>query len=226
MGTVTGTAILLQAAELAEDPDNEVWTPAQGLAWLNEAVRAICSQRPDACASTEVMTLTPGKSLQSLAPGRRLLRVTCNMGSDGATPGKALRFVDMDTLDASNPDWRAETPSATVYEYTYDPRDPQVFYVSPPAHASTAVKVETIQSVTPDALADASEAIPIDDTYQPALLDWVMFRYYARDSEETPNWARAGRHYAAFFQLLGIKARGDWAFSPGSIPPAVTTMSQ
>lgn len=45
----------------------------------------------------------------------------------------------------------------------------------------------------------------VDDVYMPALIEYVMFRYYDRDSGDTRDKTQAQSHRQAFVQLLSPK---------------------
>ncbi len=208
------SAVLNRVSEILQDTGAMTWTSSQLLEWLNDAIRALVLVRPDASAITSAMQLAAGTK-QVLAAGElRLIRVVRNMGASGTTPGRAIRLGDMMALDAFNPDWHTETAAVVVKEYMFDEARPDEFWVTPPVHATTAVYVEAVRSVLPTAVAAAGDTIPVDDIYSPALIEWCCYRAFSRDSENTPNWQRAARHYASFFNLLQIKMTADMQINP------------
>jgi len=212
MGTVTGTEIQAKASELAGDADNVTWTTDQILAWINEAILLVASQRPDASVLHDAVQLSAGT--KQTVTGRRPIRVVRNMGADGATPGDVVHFVDMEAKDRLEPGWHSATPDTTVLEWTWDEDDPTCYYVSPPVPSSPAVWVDLVQAVDPTAMAALTDTIPLDDVYTPAVLEWVMYRVFGRDAVETPNNARSMQHLQACAQLLGVKLRGDISIKP------------
>lgn len=215
MGTILASAIIASASEIAQDTSNVTWTSSQILGWINEAQRTIALHRPDSSVQTVSKQLVAG--CKQTISGRRLVGkgVIRNMGSDGATPGNVIRLTDRNTLDAMDEGWMSAAGATTIDEFVYeDVNDPKTFYVNPPAHATTAVYVEIIEAIDPADIATTSDPIALDDIYQPAILEWVMYRVFGRDSEETPGMARASRHLQAFFQLLGVKVQMDAANSP------------
>jgi ABC-type proline/glycine betaine transport system substrate-binding protein len=129
------------------------------------------------------------------------------MGANGTTPGAAIRKVPMSLLDAQRPNWHADPQSATIKEFMYDSRTPLVFYVYPPATANT--QVELVYAKPPTNVAAAANVINIDDGYANALLDYMLYRAYSKDTEDSNNEARAAAAYAAFKEGLGFKAQSD-----------------
>lgn len=203
-----------RVAEILQDTTNVTWTAAQLIEWLNDAIRSLILVRPDASAITSAIQLVAGTK-QVLAAGElRLIRVVRNMGANGTTAGRAIRLGDMMSLDAFNPDWHTETAAVVVKEYMFDEARPDEFWVTPPVHATTPVYVEAVRSVLPAAMTSAANTVPVDDIYGPALIEWCCYRAFSRDSENTPNWQRAARHFAAFFNLLQIKQVADMAINP------------
>ncbi|MCB0627958.1 MAG: hypothetical protein KDC43_29535 [Saprospiraceae bacterium] len=198
------------AAEILQDTAGVAWSPAQLVAWLNEAQRAVAVLRPDASSVTGNVDLTAGTKQSLPAGGIRLLAVIRNTGADGSTIGGAIRLVERASLDDYTPDWHSADPGVAV-EYIYDEKFPTVFWVNPPS--AGGVKVEASYAVTPADCADVNAAIALDDIYQPALLEWVLYRSYARFSDER-SVGRASTHRSTFFDLLGIKEQADFKTSP------------
>ena len=213
MGTLIASTLIAQASEVAQDESNVVWTAAQALRWLNDAQRSVAIVRPDASVNTHSIQLTAGTTKQTIS-GRRLMSVVRNMGSDGNTPGRAIRLVERAAKDEFEPNWHQATPSIEIIEYIFDSRTPKEFYVSPPAHASTDVYIEVCEAVNPAEVDDEANAITLDDIYSPVMVEWIVYRFFSRDSEETPNIQRAASHFQQFFAMLGAKMNPDMAVNP------------
>ena len=218
MGSILASAIVLQAQELAQDDGGSsgtpgvTWTDTQGLAWLNDGQRAVALVRPDASVRVSSVKLSPGTK-QTIA-GHRLMAVIRNMGSDGVTPGRAVRLTERGAKDEFDPDWHKETAATEIKEYIYDERVPKEYYVSPPVNSTTPVYAEISESVAPADVADLKDPITLDDNYAPALIEWVAYRFFSRDAEELPDIQRAIGHFQRFFNMLGEKLRIDLAISP------------
>lgn len=216
MGTILASVIIDAAHELAQDeaPDeaDQTWTTTQALHWLNEGQLAICSLKPDAKTINHAIQLAPGT--KQMITGRQLLSVIRNMGNDGTTPGRAIRLVDRGIKDESDPDWHSATVATVVKEYVMDDDDEQNFYVSPPVHASTPVYAEVLEALNPTNVPDTTAPIDIDDIYAPPLIEWIMYRFFGRDSEVTPNFVRANNYLQNFYNLLQVKAKVDRTYSP------------
>ena len=210
---MNATEVINPCKDILQDADGITYETGQLLDYLNDGQRAVSILRPDASQETVDIQLTAGQTEQDVG-GRRLIDVHYNMGSDGSTPGNAIRQVDRDVKDAFEPDWHTATPAVAIKEFMYDPKIPKKFWVSPPVHGSTAVFVKLSRAINPANVADITDAITIDDVYSPALQEWILYRAFARDSEQTPNFVRAGQHFKAFFNIMGVKLQADMAVTP------------
>lgn len=213
MGTTTGRQIADDLAVILEDVNFVTYTEEDLLRAIIDAFRAVCLVRPDAYVVTETFKLESNRALQALPDGiTRLGGILQNMGADGATYGKAITGpVPREKLDAVAPDWMT-TAGAYVRQFTYDEATPRQFFVQPPVAGEWYVLLKVFR--VPPPLAALDDAIPLDDIYVPAIREWALYHEFARDSERTPNYTRAGRHFTNFFQMLGVKVRSDMAVSP------------
>lgn len=207
------SAITARVSEILQDDASLTWTGAQLLQWVNDALRSVTLVRPDSTSVTASVLLVAG-TLQTLTGTNdlRLIRVIRNMGAAGATPGNAIRIGDMPAMDLLNPAWHTEAQQATITEYMYDDTRPKEFWVYPPAAVPSYVQLS--KSVLPTAVTAVGDTLPVDDIYGPAIIEWCCYRAFSRDSEETPNWQRAARHFSAFFNLLQVKVSADMAINP------------
>lgn len=203
MGTLLASALIAAASELAQDENNVVWSSPQALEWLNDGQRAVCNLRPDANALNHTVQLAVGT--RQAITGRRLFDIIRNMGSDGLTPGRAITLIDKQVMDEFNFNWHNATASVEVEEYIYDLRDPTTFYVSPPVSNAASVYVELSEAVNPDNITDVGDPIALNDIYAPALIEWMCYRFFGRDSEVTPNHGRSLSYLQNFYGLLGKK---------------------
>lgn len=187
------------------------WPTAQLLGWLNEGQRFIYKVRKDSSAKVTTMALVAGTKQTLPAEADLLLDVIRNATVDAGPPetvtyGRALRKTSQPLLDAQAPEWHSHTARATVTDYMYDPRVPKTFFVYPPSTGTTHVEVK--YSVAPVNLAATTDAISIDDVYEPVLLDWVLMRAYSLETEES-LMQRATLYRQSVESQLAIKGAVD-----------------
>lgn len=209
MGLVLASSIIDQAAELIQDEGFVNLTHSEALGWLNDGQRAAALLDPTVYTTTGIVALVPGTK-QSIS-GIELLAVHRNMGTDGTTPGEAIRLVDRGVKDDYNPDWHTDPASADIEEYMFDDRDTSLFYVYP--QPITPNYIEVTQSVSPPDVQVAALPIVLDDVYAPALIEFIAFRFFSRDAEEAMA-SKAASHAQMFASLVSRKVEVDAANSP------------
>lgn len=188
------------------DVDGARWPTGELVEWLNKAVREIIRLVPDAGVLTIDHALVAGVRQTLPTGGLRLVDVVKN-----ATGGAAIRQMDRDVLDVYRPAWRTET-NAVVQGYLYDSRDPKSFEVFPGRAGAASVTI--VYQAIPDE-ADVGENLPLDDIYQGAVIDYMLFRAHSKDSEDSsPDMQRAQAYYQGFLATLGVKQEIDAQAEP------------
>lgn len=215
MSTITVASILNRASIILQDPTNIRWTAAELLDWLNEGQREVVLAKPNASVKNTSKQLAAGTKQTIPTDGVSLVDVVRNLGTDGSTPGNAIRLVTREILDAQVNNWHAATPAATVKHFTYTPLDPKTFYVYPPQPASGQGYVEIIYSAAPTDAA-ANGTITLDDIYTTALLNYVLYRAYSKDAEYAANTQLATAYYQAFQALLQGKVGAEAVTNPNA----------
>jgi hypothetical protein len=143
-----------------------------------------------------------------------------NAGADGATPGAAIRQIERKVFERYQPNWSIDTADPVVVHAMYDAEDNNaVFYVWPP-QPSVPRFIEIIYSVRPVIIADAlaGTKITIADYYANALLDYVLYRAFSKDSEYGNQSQESQQHYKAFADAIGLKYKAD-GNATNSTPP-------
>lgn len=190
---------------------NARWTDDELALWITDGQRTIAVRKPDSVAINATYACVAG-SKQSIAgmtpPGRRLLDIV-----QATATGRPVRLVDRETLDTYHVGWHKRT-AGVPRNYVYDNRDPRTFYVEPPAVLNTALEI--IYSPEPPTVlaAGLGNDLLLDDLWSGTLLNYVLFRAYAKDAEDSHNAGLAAAYAAAFDGDLGGKARADVLFSP------------
>lgn len=206
--------IITAARKLLGDRSGVRWSDADLLEWLNGGQRQVVAVRPDAKSKKATMALVAGIEQALPTDGTRLLSVLHNMRTVGETtsPGRVITLVNRDELNMIDVNWTASTPSTTVQHYIYDDDAPKSFEVWPPAVAG--IKARINYAVIPTECATVAASIDLDDIYEGPLIDWVCYRGFMQDSDDTQDGTRAANHLAAFMQALTGKSQSDQAYVP------------
>jgi hypothetical protein len=215
------------------------WTQRELVAWLNEGQKAIAKYVPSSCSRVDAIKLATGtkqsitkiladnvKPGDGTAPadifGMALMSVVRNMGPDGLKPGQAIRLVDRESLDTNTPNWHIET-GTTVSGFVYDPRTPQVFYITPGVKAETNVWVEIQYMANPAEISatgsygmDGTNAttVTVDESNTDDLVNYILARSYAKDAESAANLTMSNMYGQQFVSSINAQATAITGVNP------------
>jgi len=228
MGTVTAKTIIDKATIQLIDLANIRWTRAELLSWLNDGMRQIVLIQPSASSTTSVVKLDAGTRQYLPDDGWLLLAIYRNMGTNGATPGRAIRIISREILDGFNPNWNTDKATAEVRNYIYTNQDQLAFYVYPPNTGTQYIEIN--YSAQPADLTAETQVIPIFDVFQSALVDYILYRACSKDAEYAPGLQLAQGYLSTFIAAIQGKTESEvtndptQALSPRN--PAVRGTSQ
>lgn len=214
---ITGQSIITKAAIVLQDVTGVRWPISEMVPWFNSGQREIVLHKPDASTLNGNITLAANTSKQVVpSTALRLIDIVRNMGVGGANPGSAITVVTRQILDTQIPNWHVSAAASEIKHFVFDQRDPKTFYVWP--RPNGAIQVEAITSVSPTEITEAGGVavgnLALDDIYEGAMLDYLLYRAFLKDSQYAGNAARAAAHYQAFGNALGIRLRVDLANGP------------
>lgn len=212
--TIAVRDIIDRVNAISIDRHNTRWPVAELLRWVGDGARAIATVRPAATAAHAVIPLAAGTRQEIPADGWMMIRATRNMGADGLRPGRALTAAEIADFDRFMPDWHAERPVRAVEHFMVDEREPRAFHVYPPSDGTG--HLEVVYSASPPDPATDNEALALDGVYLAAMVDYVLYRAYSKDSDVSANTARAVAHYQAFGEALGLKTQNVAQYSPNN----------
>ena len=212
MGTVTAGAIIDKAVIQLIDISGVRWTRAELLKWLNDGLRQIVLMQPNATNTPGAVQLVAGTRQTLPTGGWMLLNVYRNMGTTGTTPGRAIRIISRELLDAFEPDWHTAKASAVTKNYIYDLQDQTAYYVYPPSTGTNYIEIN--YSMQPTDLTSETQVIPIFDVYQGPLLDYIMFRACTKDAEYAAGVALGQLYLTTFTSSTNVKAQSETVGSP------------
>ena len=192
--------------------DGTRWPDSELFYWISDAQRLVGLVRPDSTSASEVVSLVAGTKQTIPSTSFRLLDVMHNIGSDGSTIGRAIKLTDRDQLETQNPYWQTVAQKDEVRQYMYDPRTPSIYYVTPPAKAST--KIEIVTQKSPSNITASTDNLALIDAYFEVVVNYVMYRAYSKDNEYAANSANANNYLQLVLSTLGLKTLKDVAASP------------
>jgi hypothetical protein len=160
---------------------------------------------------------------QSLpANGAKLIEVIRNAAATSAK--KSVRMVNREILDAQTPGWHNITGTVDILHFMYDPRDPKTFYVYPPALSTAQLDIvyaayptDVVEPADGALYTNVTGSISLPDIYGNAVLDYILYRAYTKDSEYAGNAQRAQAHYSAFNNALGNEIKATVAVAPNPV---------
>lgn len=186
------------------------WSDEELVEWLNLGCKETVSLKLSTNPVTTIHPLQAGT--RQAITGFGFIYAVRNMG-DGTEPGKAIIMVPRDRLDTLLPNWHADPPSDEVRYVAIDPVDPKSFFVYPPQPPGTTEHIEILEAKAPEEISTdadlATEILPLDDIYEGALVDYICYRAFLKDSAHDGSAARAVAHYGAFATALGAKAANE-----------------
>lgn len=221
MATIKVIDIIDRAEEILQDPSNVRWSQQTLLDYLNDAQREIVLYRPDANPVNQSFTLAQAAKQTLPTAGLRLLSLYKNL----SPTTKPITNIQKKVLDDQIEDWYGTT-STNVEHYVYDPYDPKIFYVYPHPSASGHT-VEIVYSSTPSNItisnfSTATTVIGVDDIYANAILDYILYRAYQKDTEYAGDLNKAGVYLQTFQGSMGVKNQVDASSTPKVSTPAAS----
>lgn len=216
--TTAAQSIIRRVVETLQDTTSVRWPVAELVRYLNDGQREVVLYRPDSMVTNATVTLTAGAKQALPSNGSKLIDVIRNSAGNK----RSVRMTARNILDTQTPSWYNLTGVTEILHYMYDPRDPKVFYVYPPAAASGA-SVDLVYSAYPSDITEPADGavysavtgnISLPDIYANILADYIMYRAYTKDTEYAGNAARAQAHYAAFQAALSTEMNGTTGVAP------------
>jgi len=220
--TIAAQSVVRRAFDIIQDTTAVRWPTNELVRYLNDAQREVAMYRPDSMSTNTTMTCVAGsrQSIGALTPsGVKLINVIKNSAAAGTK--RAVRLIEREILDSQNATWHALTGTVDAIHYMFDPRDPKTFYVYPPALVTT--QLDIVYSALPTDITEPADGatytavtgnLSVPDIFANAVLDYVLYRAYSKDSEYAGNAQRAGGHYQAFANSMGIEVKGLMQASP------------
>ena len=205
--TISVDTLLDSVSGTLLDVARRTWARNLLLSHLNEALRATVFLKPDMYPVQGFVSLVAGIAQALPADGVALINAT-----DNAVSGRAISQTDLALLQEENRFWPAATREVDVENYAADPRTPRLFYVFPPNDGTGSIRAT--YGAVPAALTGSSgETLPVPDSYQNALTNFMLAKAYAMNSKKQ-DLAKSAAYVNDWRVSLGLKSQGQVAIAP------------
>lgn len=218
--SIPAQSIIRRCVETLQDTTSIRWPISELVRYLNDGQREVVLYRPDAMVTNVTRALVVGSRQTLPDNGSKLIEAIRN----SAGTRKAVRLTNREILDSQTPGWHNITGSTEILHYMYDPRDPTVFYVYPPAASGASLDLvyaaypsDIVEPINGALYTAVTGVISLPDIYGNILQDYVLYRAYTKDSEYAGNAQRAQAHYAAFANALGIEIKATVNVAPNPV---------
>jgi len=198
------------------DVARSTWSHSDLVGYLNEALRATAFLKPDMYSVQGFFPLVVGIAQELPDGGIALIDVT-----DNEVSGRAVTPCDLSILQQENRFWPAATQEVDVENYAADPRTPRRYYVFPPNDGTGSVRI-TYGAVPLELTGSSGETLPVPDSYQSSLTNFVLAKCYGKNSKRQDLTKYAG-YMNDWRMSLGLKSQAQVAVAPKlSQTPGVT----
>lgn len=192
--------LLDKALTILNDPGGARWPLSELLGYFRDGLVDLASHHPELFTVRGTVNLTAG-SRQDLPAGTVGVDEVLSVTTDGVTtyPTQTTREL----LDRHQPGWASAT-AGPARDYVADPRTP-VIWLSPPQPATPGTMDVSYYWVNPGiGLADD---IPVADSWEPALMDYVLYRAFAKDATHG-DVAKQGAYFTSYAARIGAGTNG------------------
>ena len=219
---IPAQSIIRRVVETLQDTTSIRWPINELVRYLNDGQREVILNRPDAMVTNATLTCVAGSKQALPSGGAKLIEVVRNAAAGSSK--RAVRMINREILDAQTPNWHNLAGTIESLHFMYDPRDPRVFYVYPPALTTTqldivysAYPVDIVEPADGAAYTAVSGNISLPDIYSNVLQDYILYRAYSKDSEYAGNAQRSQNHYTAFANALGVEVQATVGVAPNPV---------
>jgi hypothetical protein len=224
--------ILERVTTLYHDLDYRRLTQKQYLQFLDDAILAIITYRPDSHEKRVVVQLKPGARQRIPDDGFTLIDVYANMdgiNEDGSyVDGKPVFQVSRKDLDYLS-NWYHDVQLRNyVDEFAYDIRTPRDFWVNPPVSNLATVRVEIGYSYKHSSFGDLvgvpfsdiqDMPIELSDEFRNALVNYVLYKVFSVDVTADRDISIAQQYLQAFESLLSNSFSSELATTTRILEP-------
>lgn len=208
----TALDIINRASSTMQDADFVRWSKAELLEYVSEA-QVMVSHSPGAYSVRKVIDLAEGSRQSLPADTWSLISVVRNVDEDDV-PITPVRLVSRSLLDAAVPLWHMEPKAPLVENYVYDDKVPREILVYPPNDGTG--RVEVVYIGIPAKITDENEELVTDSSFDAAILLYVLYKAYCKESDYAPGVSNASAYYEAYKGELDMASQVRGRVSPNA----------
>ena len=216
--------ILDRVTTLYHDIEYRRCTPQQYLQFLDDAILALITLRPDSHEKREVIQLKPGARQKVPDDGYVLIDVYANMQYipeiNYYFDGKPVYQVARKDLDYFSNWYNKVERRATIDEFAYDIRSPGDFWVNPPVSPLSDVRVEIGYSYKHPTYGDMDMSLypfptikemelELSDSFRNALVSYMLYKIFSVDVTAERDIQIGAQHLQTFYQSLNFNFNNE-----------------
>jgi hypothetical protein len=203
LGGEMGDLFLIASRQL-QDETGVAWPPSVLVKYADLALLEIIKLRPTAHPEEKLIQLVAGAK-QIFPDGTiEFLEAVCNMGTSGTVVGGTITPIKKTAMDNLLPSWMSYPSAAEVLHLVTDDKNPDNFFVFPPQGA-TPVQILVVMSTPADEVTSDTTAFPLDPTYKPAFVKYLVFMALSEETTIPNALNKANGYYSKFLMDLGLK---------------------
>lgn len=217
--------VLYRATVILQDSATVRWPLPELAVWVLDGAKEIALNQPSAAAVTIAVNLIAGtRQYVDATLYQAMMRVDRNLKVDG-TGDKVIRPTTKSVMDTQNPHWHngAKVPFTALVEHVIiDVIDPMSFYVYP-GNTGTG-RIECVMSKIPvltgtptdpnDIDSYSAVTVPLISVWQSALVDYVLYRAFNKDSQLAGSEQRAAAHFGQFVAAMNARQQANQVANP------------
>jgi hypothetical protein len=217
-----------------EDTSDLRWSDADMLVYVNAGQREIVTLLPEANTIEAITTVNTDNQSRHTIPsdGIKFIKVSSNYDVTNTVRGPMLRRMDIDALEGAFEFWGMipirEWPRVPNFEdihtevryenFAHDPREPTIFYMYP-GNVTNNFSIQLVYAQLPADLTGLGDTFLLDDQYQNAMVEYVLYRCLSRDGRYGPGTSARKELLNNFRQVLGLEVQQAERVGPGASSP-------
>jgi hypothetical protein len=183
--TVTIQNVVTKARFITQDTTISAYrnTDAEYIGWLNDAISAVVANVPQLFITQGTHTCTAGARQRCI-----------NSRAHSLVDVIGVQQADYATLSAFQPTWQTDTAGA-AQNWMRPNNEPLDFFVYPKQVGGESLSIMYVES--PTKLTVVADLTPLPETYEPALVDYLVGMVESKDDESVAS-GRAAASLASF----------------------------